>query len=70
MKDSFDKPTELSLEQQFDVAAFITQVNEMSESQAKQTLINFYSDMKRREIAYQHLLKHQWGLDSSFIDET
>lgn len=60
---SSDKPAKLSLEQQFSIKAFEAKVDEMSEGQAKQMLKQAYENMIIREVTYQHLLKHQWGLD-------
>lgn len=65
---SFDKSANLSLEQEFAVAAFSSKVDEMSETQAKEMLVRVYGEMMVREATYQHLLKHQWGLDN-FTDE-
>lgn len=65
---SFDNQLSFSLEQEFDVVAFNTQVDGMSEQQAKALLKIIYQQMKAKEKAYQQLLKHQWGLDKPFDD--
>ncbi|BAZ67153.1 MAG: NblA/ycf18 family protein [Pelatocladus maniniholoensis HA4357-MV3] len=59
-----DKPIELSLEQQFSIRSFATQVQNMSHDQAKDFLVKLYEQMVVREATYKELLKHQWGLDS------
>ncbi len=57
-------PIELSLEQQFSIRAFQTQVENMSLEQAQDFLVKLYEQMMVREATYQHLLKHQWGLEA------
>ncbi len=59
------QPIELSLEQQFNIRAFATQVQHMSTEQAHDFLIKLYEQMMIREATYQHLLKHQWGLEQA-----
>ncbi len=58
------QPMELSLEQQFSIRSFQTQVQGMSREQAQDFLMKLYEQMVVREATYQQLLKHQWGLDS------
>ena len=58
------QPAELSLEQQFSIRSFETQVQKMSREQAQDFLIKLYEQMVMRENMYKHFLKHQWGLDS------
>ena len=58
------QPIELSLEQQFSIRSFQTQVQQMSPEQAKDFLLKLYEQMVVREATYKELLKHQWGLDS------
>jgi hypothetical protein len=58
------QPIELSLEQQFNIRSFATQVQQMSPEQAKDFLVKLYEQMVVREATYKELLKHQWGLDS------
>jgi predicted HD phosphohydrolase len=55
---------ELSLEQQFNVRSFQTQVDKMSREQAQEFLIKLYEQMIVRENMYKEFVKHQWGLDS------
>jgi hypothetical protein len=58
------QPVELSLEQQFSIRSFETQVQKMSHEQAQDFLIKLYEQMLMRETMYRHFLKQQWGLDS------
>ena len=55
----------LSLEQQFNLRSFETQVQKMSREQAQEFLVKLYEQMMMRETMYKHFLKHEWGLDSS-----
>lgn len=57
------QPVELSLEQQFSIRSFETQVQQMSHEQAKEFLVQLYEQMLMRETMYRHFLKHQWGLE-------
>ncbi|MEL6165105.1 MAG: NblA/ycf18 family protein [Cyanobacteria bacterium J06628_3] len=59
-----NQPIELSLEQQFSIRSFASQVQGMSHEQAQDFLVKLYEQMVVREATYQELLKHQWGLDS------
>jgi Phycobilisome degradation protein nblA len=56
-------PIELSLEQQFSIRSFETQVEHMNLEQAQQFLVQLYKQMMMREATYKQLLKHQWGLE-------
>ncbi|MFB2936154.1 NblA/ycf18 family protein [Aerosakkonemataceae cyanobacterium BLCC-F154] len=60
-----NQPIELSLEQQFNIRSFQTQVEQMSHEQAQDFLVKLYEQMVYREATYKHLLKHQWGLEPS-----
>ena len=55
-------PSQLSLEQQFNLKSFESQVNGMSQEQAQQFLVNLYKQMIMRENMYKHFLKHEWGI--------
>ena len=55
-----NQPAELSLEQQFSIRSFETQVSLMSEAQAKDFLVQMYEQMVMRENAYKELLNHDW----------
>lgn len=59
-----DQNIELSLEQQFSLRSFETQVERMSREQAQHFLIKLYEQMMLRETMYKHFLKHQWGIES------
>jgi hypothetical protein len=59
-----DTPVELSLEQQFSLRSFETQVERMSHEQAQHFLVKLYEQMMMRETMYKHFLKHQWGLEA------
>lgn len=52
----------LSLEQQFNLRSFETQVSKMSREQAQQFLVKMYEQMMMREKMYQQFLKHEWGI--------
>ena len=56
--------TQLTTEQQFSIHSFAHQVRLMSESQAKELLINLHQQMLVREATYQELLKHEWGISN------
>jgi hypothetical protein len=59
-----NQPIELSLEQQFSLRSFETQVERMSHEQAQHFLIKLYEQMMLRETMYKHFLKHQWGIEA------
>ncbi|RUT06308.1 hypothetical protein DSM107010_53120 [Chroococcidiopsis cubana SAG 39.79] len=56
-------PIELSLEQQFNIRSFETQVEKMDREQAQDFLVKLYRQMVMREATYKELLKHHWGID-------
>ncbi len=58
-----NQPVELSLEQQFSIRSFESQVQNMSREQAQDFLVKLYEQMVLRENMYKHFLKHQWGLE-------
>jgi hypothetical protein len=58
-----NQPIELSLEQQFSLCSFQSQVQHMSREQAQEFLVKLYEQMMMRETMYRHFLKHQWGLE-------
>ncbi|MDJ1183479.1 NblA/ycf18 family protein [Roseofilum casamattae] len=58
-----NEPTKLSLEQQFSLRSFQSQVNQMSHEQAQEFLVKLYEQMMLRETMYQEVLKHEWGLE-------
>ncbi|GAB4184737.1 MAG: hypothetical protein Fur006_22440 [Coleofasciculaceae cyanobacterium] len=55
---------ELSLEQQFNIRSFQTQVEKMSREQAQDFLIKLYEQMIVRENMYKEFLKHEWGIEA------
>jgi hypothetical protein len=57
------QPVELTLEQQFSLRSFETQVSQMSREQAQEFLVKLYEQMVMRENMYKHFLKQQWGLE-------
>ena len=59
MPQNFD----LSLEQQFNVRSFQTQIQDMSREQAQDFLVQLYSQMLWQETTYKKLLKHEWGIE-------
>lgn len=56
-------PMELSIEQQFSLRFFQTQVEKMNRQQAQEFLIKLYEQMLLRENMYKDLVKYQWNLD-------
>ncbi|MCG5061542.1 MAG: NblA/ycf18 family protein [Limnoraphis sp. WC205] len=60
-----NQPSELSMEQQFNLSSFKMQVNRMSHEQAQEFLVSLYEQMMVRENMYQQFLKYQWGLEPS-----
>ncbi len=54
---------DLSLEQQFSVRSFQTQIQDMSREQAQDFLVQLYTQMLWQETTYKNLLKHQWGIE-------
>lgn len=55
---------ELSLEQQFNLRSFESQVAHMSREQAQEFLVKLYEQMMMRETMYKHFIKCEWGLES------
>lgn len=51
---------QLSLEQQFKLRAFMTQVKSMSREQAQEFLVQLYEQMIVRETLYRELIKNEW----------
>lgn len=62
-ESTMSQPVELSLEQQFNIRSFETQVQRMSREQAQDFLVKLYEQMMVRENMYKEFIKHQWGLD-------
>lgn len=59
-----ERPVELSLEEEFSIRSFETQVQNMNLEQAQDFLVQLYGQMLRREAVYKHFLKFQWGLEA------
>jgi len=57
------EPVQLTLEQQFSVRSFESQVANMSREQAQDFLVKLYEQMIVRENMYKEFIKHQWGLE-------
>jgi hypothetical protein len=60
-----ENPNGLSLEQQFQLRSFESQVAKMSREQAQQFLVKMYEQMMMRETMYKQFLKHEWGIGPS-----
>lgn len=58
-----NQPTQLSLEQEFQLKRFADQVQQMSREQAQEFLVTIHRQMMMKEKMYQHLIKHEWNLD-------
>jgi hypothetical protein len=58
--------TELSLEQQFNLRQFESQVAKMSREQAQQFLVKLYEQMIMRETLYKQFLRHEWGITQNW----
>lgn len=58
-----NEPMQLTLEQEFNLQSFQTQVEKMSREQAQEFLVKLYEQMMLRETMYQQFIKHEWGLD-------
>ena len=56
---------ELSLEQQFNLRFFESQVQKMSREQAQDFLVELYQQMMVRETLYKKFIKHEWGIGSA-----
>jgi predicted HD phosphohydrolase len=53
----------LSLEQQFSVRSFQSQIQSMSREQALDFMVQLYTQMIWQESMYKNLLKQQWGME-------
>jgi hypothetical protein len=54
---------ELTLEQQFNVRSFQTQIQDMSREQALDFMVKLYTQMIWQESTYKNLLRQQWGIE-------
>lgn len=59
------QPMELTLEQQFSIRSFESQVKHMSREQAQDFLVRLYEQMLTRENMYKEFIKHEWGIGQS-----
>ena len=57
------QPMKLTLEQQFTIRSFETQVQKMSREQAQEFLVQLYRQMMVKENMYKDFIKNQWGLE-------
>ncbi len=57
-----NQPTELSLEQEFQLKSFADQVQLMSREQAQEFLIMVHRQMIIKEKMYQHFINQEWNL--------
>jgi hypothetical protein len=57
-----NQPTELSLEQEFQLKSFANQVQHMSREQAQEFLIMVHRQMIIKEKMYQDFINHEWNL--------
>ncbi|MBO1347303.1 MAG: NblA/ycf18 family protein [Hormoscilla sp. GUM202] len=58
-----NQPIQLSLEQQFSIRSFQSQVQKMSREQAQEFLVKLYEQMLVRENMYKQFIKYEWGLE-------
>lgn len=56
------QPSELSLEQRFNIRSFEMQVQKMSREQAQEFLVKLYEQMLAKENMYKEFIKHEWGI--------
>ena len=54
--------SELTLEQQFALRSFKSQVAQMSREQAQELLLKLHEQMLVQETVYKGLLAHDWGI--------
>ena len=58
-----NQPMQLSLEQQFNIRSFQSQVQKMTREQAQEFLVKLYEQMIVRENMYKQFIKYEWGLE-------
>lgn len=58
---------QLSLEQQFQLRSFMTQVKGMSREQAQEFLVQLYEQMIVRETLYKELLRNEWQIGNPLL---
>ncbi len=60
---------EISLEQEFKITSFCNEVKSLNHEDAQELLCKLYREMIVKEVLYQELLKHRWGIESSGVLE-
>lgn len=56
------EPASLTIEQQFSICSFASQVQEMNREKAQQKLVELFKEMMIMENSYKQLLKQNWGI--------
>jgi hypothetical protein len=64
-----NQPTQLSLEQEFQLKKFAAQVQHLSREHTQELLIELHRQMMIKEKMYQHFLLHEWNLDSGIVSK-
>jgi hypothetical protein len=64
---SVSESVQLSLEQQFKLRSFMTQVKGMSREQAQEFLVQLYEQMIVRETLYKELLRNEWQIGNPIL---
>ncbi len=59
-----NEPVKLSLEQQFELKAFESQVKRMSLQQAQDFLVKLREHMMMRETMYRQMMRSELGIDT------
>ncbi|HEY9844571.1 MAG TPA: NblA/ycf18 family protein [Candidatus Caenarcaniphilales bacterium] len=63
MDSASDTPLGLSMEQEFSLQFFTSQVAKMDQLQAQELLICLYKQMMIKDMMYKHFLSHRWNFD-------
>lgn len=58
-----NEPVTLTLEQQFNVRSFETQVRQLSREQAQKMLVSMYEQMLARDVMYRQMIAKRWGIE-------
>ena len=65
------EPITLTIEQQFSLRSFKTQVEKMSREQAQEFLVKMFEQQMIRDTMYKQMIKHEWGIgETSFPSGT
>lgn len=62
--------SDLSIEQQFELAKVKSMIADASLDQMKSLFIDLYASTLRKDNITKELLAHQWGLDNETVDPT